>query len=191
LKWCFACDIFNVTIFDGLGFYKEHKMEIKNILQEKLISFLPDEQFDLCFLESPMAQLIRKTSQDLLVTRNTSNSGHPNSPLIKSFHVQVTSLEDGKERIVLCAKKLAQIAKQNVIKTDEIAGFEIMNRALGVQEGQEPDFVMLFGFNQKGFLPWETRYSEIMQMGEAKYITFHKFWKAILFYNDCKKRFGK
>jgi len=202
LTWAIAFNILCITIYDMKGVLKAQKATLQATLSannSKIFGYHlnPIVHYEKSQLEILQAQTLQNMiNPDQTHTTTPTSKTQSDHRYKQTASITITSVEDGMDCIIMCIKKLALAAQQGLIQPHQIQGYNFMNHALASRDGvisEPPDFVMKFGNNivQSGFLPWQTRYSEILQMGSIKYLSFQTFWSALLFFSDCNQRFGK
>lgn len=146
VSWSYAAGIYDVTLFDGDGYLKTHRSEVFDLVEQETEKFLKQQQPHLSggvthsfltIVPSPMELLLEAKKSGKLGSTNKSKLPGDGELLAakeqsskQSYRLRLTSLEDGKERILQTVKNLALRVRDGDFDLTQIAGFTFMNDIL-------------------------------------------------------------
>lgn len=176
IVWTIAMGIPYISLYDRHGILKAGEERLSKMIKFKLIDILGE-----------------KKSKGINVVLKDSSYKYENGITYpKNFCVQLLSEEDGKADIVASAKRIATDLCDNNIKPKDI-NIDLVNNSLkAIENVPDPELVVQFGsvYTLQGFLPWQTRLSEILNVKTHKKICYRKFHALLLQFSKCQQRFG-
>ncbi|XP_069676297.1 dehydrodolichyl diphosphate synthase complex subunit nus1 isoform X2 [Periplaneta americana] len=110
-----------------------------------------------------------------------------------SLHLNIFSLADGKGSLVELTKTLCQSVLSGQTKSSEVNRFVIDEKLHKEMEIPDPELILYCGdiCSMYGFLPWQIRVTEFLQLNTHHNLKVTDFTKVLSKYGKCVQRFGK
>jgi len=108
-------------------------------------------------------------------------------------NLQIASLEDGRWDVVHVAKQFCKAVEEQSCKPKDLT-IELVEENVCTSDFVDPDFVLQFDDQEialSGFLPWQIRLTEILQIGKLKHIHCTVFMSALKSFATKEQRLGK
>lgn len=176
--WCIAAGISFISFYDHQGFLKKNEAELFKALTE--------------IRKGNVDNIIwgKKTKTRELNTKNGTKNGVTSS---HSLHLNIFSLADGKGSLVELTKTLCQSVLSGQTKSSEVNRFVIDEKLHKEMEIPDPELILYCGdiCSMYGFLPWQIRVTEFLQLNTHHNLKVTDFTKVLSKYGKCVQRFGK
>lgn len=177
IVWTIALGIPYITLYDRHGLLKAGEFRLGKVVKDKIASLIGPEK-------SEGIDIILKNSS----TRYENGVTYP-----KRVCVQLLSEDDGKGDILESARRIASDYSQKNLDIKQI-NIDYVDQSLKATGNiPDPELALLFGSTNSlmGFLPWQTRLTEIMRVPTMRNIHYSTFTELLQKYSKCNQRFGK
>lgn len=174
--WTIAIGIPYISLYDRHGILKSGEARLGKVIREKIVLLFGSKAKDF--------DVILKDSS----TTYANGITYP-----KRVCVQLFSEEDGKPDILEATKKIAAEYCNKKIKLNDIK-IEYVDKTLEATKNiPDPELIVQFGpvSSLMGFLPWQTRLSEILHLPTHANISYNRFYGLLEKYSKCNQRLGK
>lgn len=174
--WAIALGIPYISLYDRHGILKSGEARLGKVIREKVVALFGSKAKDF--------DIILKDSS----TTYTNGITFP-----KRVCIQLYSEEDGKPDILEAAKKIASDYCNDKIKLSDIK-VEYVDKTLQATKNiPDPELIVQFGpvSSLMGFLPWQTRLSEILHLPTHANISYNRFLGLLQRYSRCNQRLGR
>merc|ERR1712080_702244 len=171
--WTIAIGIPYISLYDRHGILKSGEVRLGKVIREKIVMLFGSKAKDF--------DVILKDSS----TTYANGITYP-----KRVLVQLYSEEDGKPDILEATKKIATEYCNKKIKLNDIK-IEYVDKSLEATKNiPDPDLIVQFGpvSSLMGFLPWQTRLSEILHLPTHANISYNRFYGLLEKYSKCNQR---
>lgn len=175
--WALACRISTISIYDHEGIIQKNSEKLKTSIVEKK---------KLLCVETPFFSEESKTN----CKTNGFTNGCQSDPKLR---LSLLSSKDGRQDIVLTARKLIDQVKRKVLTTSDIT-IELLGDSLNANRNLPyPDLLLCCGstYSTVGFLPWHIHLTEILRLKTHHHITVETFHSHLLRFANCEQRFGR
>jgi len=170
--WAIALGIQNISLYDRHGILKSAEVRLGKIIREKVHN------------------LLGLTAKYVILKNDSTTQRITYS---NSVCVHLLSEEDGKPDILAAGKKITSDYCTKKIKLSEIT-IDYVDKYLEASENvPDPDLLIQFGpvSSLLGFLPWQTRLTEILHVQTHVNLSFKQFYGLLEKYSKCDQRFGR
>lgn len=177
--WCMTLGVSCVSIYDRSGICKQKRNLLQSTLEEQKQRLLKD----------------RSGQYHANFRRRYDPPSEVNITSVHNCHIEVSilSMEDGMPDLVKTAQHLSTAVMGGHCSLDDINPTYV-NSLLQAKHGYlDPDLILKFGKVDSllGFMPWQTRLSEILYLQTHHKIDYRSFHKALMFFSSKEQRFGK
>jgi len=178
IVWTIAMGIPYITLYEQHGILKAGETRLGKVVRQKL------SQLFSC-----------KGPSDIdIIMRNGKTALFKNGMVYpQQVSVHLLSEEDGKPDIMDTTIKLATDYSQKNISLKDI-DINLIDTSLHASHNTpDPEVSIQFGpvNSLLGFLPWQTRLTEIFHCPTHKNISYLSFYELLKRYSKCNQRFGK
>lgn len=176
IVWTIAMGIPYISLYDRHGILKAGEERLGKVVKDKVETLLGSKR-------AKGINVILKDSS----YRYENGITYP-----KKFCVQLLSEEDGRADVVETSKLIAADLCDNNI-TEKDINIDYVNKSLkAIDNIPDPELIIQFGcvYTLQGFLPWQTRLSEILNVKTHKKICYNKFYGLLMRFSKCSQRFG-
>jgi dehydrodolichyl diphosphate syntase complex subunit NUS1 len=174
--WTIAMGIPYISLYDRHGILKSGEARLGKIIREKVI------------------ELFGSKAKDFEIILKDSSTTYSNGVIYpKRVCIQLYSEEDGKPDILETAKRIADDYCNDRIKLDDIK-VEYVDKSLRATKNiPDPELIVQFGpvSSLMGFLPWQTRLSEILHVPTHINISYSRFLSILTRFGKCQQRLGR
>ncbi|XP_065649025.1 dehydrodolichyl diphosphate synthase complex subunit nus1 isoform X2 [Hydra vulgaris] len=177
LCWTIAMGIPYITLYDRHGIFKAGEKQLGKLINKKVIEFFGQER-----------------SQEIsIILKDSSNTYKNGITFPRRFCIQILCEEDGRTDIALTAKSIAKMYTQKKLDLLNIDLNYIDKSLNAIKNIPDPDMAIQFGpvYSLMGFLPWQTRLTEIFHVQTYKNISYDIFRQCLVKYSKCDQRLGK
>ncbi|XP_002735327.1 dehydrodolichyl diphosphate synthase complex subunit nus1-like [Saccoglossus kowalevskii] len=173
--WCMTVGISYISLYDTQGDFKRNCTKINNEILKKQEEVLGNESTKCLF------HLYRGGIE----VHNKVNDCR--------IHVNLLSLEDGRQDIVRAAKYFCQQVACKRRKVNDLNPTVLENDLQGNDIFPDPDLIIKFGDVDSllGFLPYQIRLSEILCSSSHHNMDYKVFISLLYRYAGCAQRYGK
>jgi len=173
--WSAASGITYISIYDKFGFIKGNKTLVEEELSVEL-GETEKKRYSFTVYEG----CVRKLNPQV-------NNG------VRHIDVHLLTASDGREKLVNLAKKFSAEVMNKKCTVHEITPSSVDSILHGEQGFPDPDMVVRFGQIESllGYLPWQTRLTEILSLPTHHRISYKSFHQLLLSYGSTEQRFGK
>ncbi|BFZ10293.1 hypothetical protein BsWGS_13332 [Bradybaena similaris] len=114
-------------------------------------------------------------------------------PKSHAANVHLLCVDDGHRNIVQAARHLSQLVSAGIYRLQDIQPPSVDTLVQEWTQFPDPDLCLKFGAVDSllGYLPWQTRLSEIISLPSHKGITYKSFLSSMIQYGNTDQRFGK
>lgn len=176
IVWTIAVGIPYISLYDRHGILKSGEARLGKVIREKIVLLFGSKakEFDIILKDSS--------------TTYANGISYP-----KRVCIQLYSEEDGKPDILSAAKKVTTEYCDKKIKLNDIRVEYIHQYLQATKNIPDPEFIVQFGpvSSLMGFLPWQTRLSEILHVPTHVNISYNRFYGFLEKYSRCNQRLGK
>lgn len=179
--WSVALGISYISVYDFDGEFKRNSKILKAEIEKSEETVKDSEKIK--------HNISFHTNEREPVQQTKLNGYHDSS----KTQIQLLSLEDGRQDLVHLTQSLCeQVISQN-LKIEDITAQNIDDTLLDIHRFPDPELIFKFGDTDSllGFLPWQTRLTEILSFPTHKGYSYHSFITQMTLYGDTKQRFGK
>ncbi|ESO89107.1 hypothetical protein LOTGIDRAFT_106731 [Lottia gigantea] len=173
IVWSVAMGISYISVYDINGDIKRNSFllqkEIKRSKQETFAS--EDSKFEI--------------SLSLSESKEMQSS-------FKQPQVHLLAADDGRLNLVKTAQNYCQLVKTNQYQLEDIVPNNVDSHLQKLFKLPDPDLVILLGHINSllGFMPWQVRLSEILNLPLNKGVNYKSFLSLIYTYGKTIQRFG-
>jgi len=177
IVWTIAMGIPYISLYDRHGILKAGESRLGKVIKQKVVKTFG-----------------QKKAQGIDVVLKDSSYRYQNGITYpKKFCVQLLSEEDGRADIISTTKRIAADYADNNIEEKNI-NIDHINKSLkAIENIPDPELVVQFGniYSLNGYLPWQTRLSEILNLKTHKKICYSQYYNLLARFSKCDQRFGK
>lgn len=176
--WCIAAGISIISFYDHTGILKDNENVYYKYLLDK-------RKLD------PKSIIFNLNKQNC--TNGVNKNGFQKNGFLKKIYVNILSLDDGKPKFVKLVEKLSEKILMKEVISSEI-NEEYIDKELNKWVGfKDPELALVCGniCSTYGFLPWQIRVTEFLQVKSMKDIRVVDFTSMLNKYSSCHQRFGK
>lgn len=132
----------------------------------------------------------KKTKTHELIKKNGTKNGVTSA---QKLHLNIFSLSDGKGALVELTKSLCQSAVSGHMRASDINQDIIDEHLQAELDIPDPELALICGdvCSTYGFLPWQIRVTEFLQLQSHHNIQVQEFMLLLKRYGKCVQRFGK
>ncbi|ODV93830.1 hypothetical protein PACTADRAFT_51580 [Pachysolen tannophilus NRRL Y-2460] len=184
VTWCLSSGINCLSIYEYNGILKKHIPELRRSIYKKLATYFGPDNIPNFSVKIPHLNLIYYGVEDYDIDENNQKK--------IDIEISLLSVIDGRQTIVDLTKIMADMAKNDEIKVEDIKiGF--VDDELRELVGEEPDLLILFQpyIDLQGYPPWHIRLTEIYWEDDNDQVAYSVFYRALMKYSTCKVNVGK
>jgi len=174
--WTIAIGVPYISLYDRHGILKSGEARLGKVIRDKVV------------------QMFGSKAKDYDIILKDSSTTYSNGIVYpKRVCVQLYSEEDGKPDILEAAKKIAREYCDKKIRLNDIK-VEYVDKSLqATKHIPDPELIVQFGpvSSLMGFLPWQTRLSEIQHLPTFINISYRRFFRLLEKYSACNQRLGR
>lgn len=176
--WCIAAGISFISFYDHHGNLKKNETELFKALSEVTKGHLENIVWG------------KNTKTCGLIKKNGTKNGVIS---MQKLHVNIFSLSDGKGTLVQLTRSICQTAISGQIKSADINQNIIDTKLQAEMDIPDPELAIICGdvCSTYGFLPWQIRVTEFLQLQSHHNIQVKDFLLLLMRYGKCVQRFGK
>lgn len=178
IVWCIAAGISFLSFYDYQGVLKKNEAELVKVLSEIGKGQIENVVWG------------KKTNTNGILKKNGTKNGFKASHKIC---VNIFSLCDGKGSIVELTKSLGRSVLAGHLKSSDINQDLISEKLQSEIDIPDPELALYCGeaSSTYGFLPWQIRVTEFMQIRTHHKMKVKDFLQVLERYGKCVQRFGK
>lgn len=179
IVWSITMGISHISVYDMNGEIKRTSQGLRGALERSKegMGCGVDDPYEIqIFTHSPQC------TENLAVGRGT-----------KKAEVHLLSAEDGCQSIVRVARNLSHQVLAQGIAASSISPVFVTDAIHETYSFPDPDLILKFGSAHclMGYLPWQTRLSEIISVPSHRGLTYQGFYSSLQTYANTQQRFGK